>query len=126
MNRELNKYRRKLFLMCYPDSFYPFENSKVTGNKYKGSCKRIIIRKYRFRNDDRDPSKVTIFWNGNHNWVMKIKLLHDGVICKKRFLMNNCNSIFEMEQILLDEIYLIQLQIYQKKNQILLTDDFPF
>ena len=112
--------------MCYPNSFYPFECCKVVGNKYNGPCKRIIITKYRFRDDDCDPSKVTIIWNGNHNWIMKIKLLHDGVVCKKRILMNDCDSIFDMEQILLNQIHLIQEHIYHKKNENLLTDDFPF
>ena len=126
MNKELNQYRRKLFLMCYSNSFYPFERCIIIGDKYKGPCKRIIIRKYKFRETDCDPSKVTIFWNGNHNWIMKIKLMHDGVVCKKRILMNDCDSIFDMEQILLNQIHLIQAQIYHQKNENLLTDDFPF
>ena len=112
--------------MCYSNSFFPFENCKGIGSKRKGPCKRIIIRKYGYRDDDSDPSKVTISWNGNHNWIMKITLLHDGVLCKKRILLNDCESIFEMEQTLLNQIHLIQAQIYHEKNKHLLTDDFPF
>ena len=126
MNKELNKYRRNLFLLIHSNSFYPFESCKVIGNKYKGPCKIIIIKKYRFRDDDCDPSKVIIIWNGNHNWIMKIKMLHNGVFCKKRILVNDCNSIFEIEQILLNQIHLIESQIYYKKSENLLTDDFPF
>ncbi len=57
---------------------------------------------------------------------MKIKLFFNGNIYIKRVLMNNCNSIFEMEQILLNQIHLIQSSEYFENNKHLITDEIPF
>ena len=126
MSNELNKYRRNLFRLCYANSFFPFQHCKIIGNKYHGQCKAIKITHYRLGINENDPSKVTILWNGNHNWVMKIKLFFNGNIYIKRVLMNNCNSIFEMEQILLNQIHLIQSSAHFENNKHLLTDEIPF
>jgi hypothetical protein len=126
MSNELNKYRRNLFRLCYTNSFFPFQRCKIIGNKYHGQCKAIKITHYSFRMSENDPSKVTILWNGNHNWIMKIKLFFNGNIYIKRVLMNNCNSIFEMEQILLNQIHLIQSSEYFENNKHLITDEISF